>query len=116
MAWPDPSSLTSECVPAVKWRYIPNRGLNNRTRGSYLRYLSVVCLAGRSCGQVSPCPREPERRKKPPRGETRTLAVVTHVENDVVSVSRSELARIFLKQQTVWPGRRALYPYRPAGR
>ncbi|MBX3180863.1 MAG: hypothetical protein KF886_26240 [Candidatus Hydrogenedentes bacterium] len=44
-----------------------------------------------------------EEAEEPPSEKPRTLAVVTHVENDVVSVSRSELARIFLKQQTVWP-------------
>lgn len=33
----------------------------------------------------------------------RTIAIVTHVDNYVRSVPRSELARIFLKQQTTWP-------------
>ena len=31
------------------------------------------------------------------------VAVITHVENDVGEIPRSELARIFLKQQTEWP-------------
>lgn len=33
----------------------------------------------------------------------RTVAVVTHVDNRVASITRSELSRIFLKQQTTWP-------------
>lgn len=34
----------------------------------------------------------------------RAIAVVTHVKNEIESISRSELARIFMKQQTTWPG------------
>ena len=34
--------------------------------------------------------------------EYRAIAIVTHIENDAESIARSELARIFLKQQTVW--------------
>lgn len=33
----------------------------------------------------------------------RPIAVITHLENEVVSVTRSELARMFLKKQTTWP-------------
>jgi len=31
------------------------------------------------------------------------IAVVTHGDNELESITRSELARIFLKQQTAWP-------------
>ena len=39
----------------------------------------------------------------PDETKERTLAVVVHVDNELESISRLELARIFMKQQTTWP-------------
>ncbi len=39
----------------------------------------------------------------PEEANVRVVAVVTHLDNEVDSVPRSELARMFLKQQTTWP-------------
>jgi len=42
---------------------------------------------------------DPEPESPPPR----TIAIVTHLKNDVESITRGELARIFFKRQTTWP-------------
>lgn len=34
---------------------------------------------------------------------TRAIAIITHLDNPVTSVTRSELARIFMRTQTTWP-------------
>ncbi len=44
-----------------------------------------------------------EASPEPEKSKVRLVAVITHLENEVDAVPRSELARMFLKQQTEWP-------------
>jgi hypothetical protein len=65
------------------------------------RYLQHTMLAAIVVGvSMFAGAEETEEPDAPPH---RAIAIVTHLENDVESITRGELARIFLKRQTSWP-------------
>jgi len=70
----------------------------NRNALPYWRYATLLAIAT-VCTVFLGTESAPEDEEDPPR----IVAVVTHVDNPLESIARSELARIFLKQQSTWP-------------
>ncbi len=64
----------------------------------YWRYATLLAIAT-VCTVLLGAESAPESEEEQPR----VLAVVTHVDNPLETITRSELARIFLKQQSTWP-------------
>jgi hypothetical protein len=65
-----------------------------------LRYYTVILLLAGLMGAILPGVHGAE--PLPAEEAPRPIAVITHPGNEVPSVTRSELARMFLKKQTAW--------------
>lgn len=75
------------------------------------RFLSILLLAASPLGLAEPPPAAPDAPPAVP--DSRGYQVIVHPSNPAASLTRSQLADVYLKKQTAWPDGSAIEPVEP---